>query len=152
PKKDRYMKRMLLDRITAPQCPAAETRPRLIEGRLQASRTARLLEQPQLRGRRQLSEDHPQQPKFPTGVGCEPPAKQLGRPPGDRPRLPGRWADRPLTREGGEIGAPDLHPDAACHEPAGAQTARCQVREARQVAPQGTWCADILLEGLLGAQ
>src|ERR1700746_427715 len=146
------MKRMLLDRITAPHCPAAEAPPRLTEGRLQAAHTARLLEQPELRGWRQLSEDHPQQAKVRTGVGSEPAGKQLRRHPGARPRLAGRWGHRALTREGGEIGAPDLHPDAACHEATGAQTARRQVREARQVAPQGAWCAYILLEGLLGAQ
>src|SRR4029077_16930890 len=39
---------MLLDRVAAPQCPAAEARPRLIQGRIQAAGTARLLEQPQL--------------------------------------------------------------------------------------------------------
>src|SRR6516165_10904175 len=152
PKNDRYMKRMLLDRITAPQCPVPESRPRFIEGRVQAPGTAHVLEQPELRAGRQLSEDHSEQAKFRTRVGAEPPREQFRRHPGDRPRLAGRRRDCPLPREGGEVSTPDLHPDAGGPQPTGAQAARRQVREARELAPQLPRVADIVLEGLLGAE
>jgi len=143
---------MLLDRVAAPQRPAAEACPRLIEGCIEPPGPPRLLEQPQLRGGGQFSEDHPQQAKFRTAVAREPARQQLCRYAGDRTRLAGRRRDRPLSREGDKVVPPDLHTDAAGHEAALAQAARRQVRQARELALQGAGIADIALEGVLGGE
>src|SRR5205823_12106875 len=81
---------MLPDGAAGPQCPAAEARARLVERRIEPSRAAGLLEQPELRGGRELSEDHAQQAKFHPRVSTQPAGEELRGDAGDGARLEGR--------------------------------------------------------------
>src|SRR5487761_598060 len=93
PKNARYMWMKLIDRVAAPQRIPAEPRAHLVQRgiyvrRPDARRRAVLaaafggapIEQAQLRSRAQVRQDHPQQPKFRTGVLGKPARKQF---PGD---------------------------------------------------------------------
>src|SRR5581483_7519203 len=58
---------MLLDAVTAPQRVISEPGPGLIERGVQASEMRDTLEQPELRGGTEITQDHPQQSKFRAG-------------------------------------------------------------------------------------
>ncbi len=112
----------------------------------------RVFEKAKLRRWAQVSQDHPQEPKFRTRRALEPAGEEISGDVRDGTRIVCRRRDGSLAGKGDEIRTPDLDADAAGHQLFTPQPLASPARELRQFGLQNARIADVAREGLLGTE